>query len=120
MASLLLGHHPERDRGQVARYKGTSAHLDPPLPALRRAAAVARHDRKDHAEQSSLTRAAFRSHQKRAKRTPGSPWIANEDSSLQVREMGRAIFVVTGQCGLNLAPEMWLLAIGRSTPSQPP
>ena len=45
VASLLRPHHPERDRGQVARHDGILARHGPPLAALRRVAAVARHGR---------------------------------------------------------------------------
>jgi hypothetical protein len=88
---------------------------DPPPAAHRRVAAVASPGRpvrahgtapaparKARPEQSSLTRAAFHRHQEQAKRTPGPPWIANEDSSSQVSELDRAICVVTGHGRLHL------------------
>jgi len=48
-------------------------------------------------EQSSSARATPGRYLKRAKRAPRPPWIVNEVSSVQVRELDRAIFVVMGQ-----------------------
>src|SRR5215469_6159774 len=48
-------------------------------------------------EQSSLSRTATRPPEKPAKRAPLPSRVVNEDSSSQVRSMGRGIFVVTGQ-----------------------
>ncbi len=47
-------------------------------------------------EQSLLTKAAPAATRNRASRAPRPPCIDNEDSSPQVRSIGRAIFVVTG------------------------
>jgi hypothetical protein len=48
-------------------------------------------------EQSSSAQATPGHYLKRAKRAPWPPWIVNEDSSVQVRELDRAICAVTGQ-----------------------
>ncbi len=55
-------------------------------------------------EQSSSAQATPGRYLKRAKRAPWPPWIVNEVSSVQVRELDRAICAVTGQlwrvCGI--------------------
>jgi hypothetical protein len=48
-------------------------------------------------EQSSSAQATPGHYLKRAKRAPWPPWIVNVDSSVQVRELDRAICAVTGQ-----------------------
>jgi hypothetical protein len=48
-------------------------------------------------EQSSSAQATSGRYLKRAKRAPWPPWIVNEVSSVQVRELDRAICTVTGQ-----------------------
>jgi hypothetical protein len=48
-------------------------------------------------EQSSSAQATPGHHLKRVKRAPCPPWIVNEDSLLQVRDLDRGICVVTGQ-----------------------